>query len=190
MSGPDAKSAAALGFLTVHQDESRGLLGGYLILNAAGRPLEFHCTAPVKPNRAQEILYGPTLSPYLYGEQIGQTLVLQGTNKPPILCTDLSEMLCLGEHVTQPVVLVRQGDFADSGVHESEAKNFRLDESHAGTPRMVTFKAGARCVALASERASEEQRVTRELESLPEGFDLLEPFARIRQAIAEAGRGR
>ena len=42
-----------------------------MLLNLAGRPLEFHCTAPVKPNRVQQILYGPSLQPYLYGEQIG-----------------------------------------------------------------------------------------------------------------------
>ena len=64
-----------LGFLTVVEDQKSGLFGGYLVLNSAGRPLEFHCTAPVKPTRAQEILYGPTLKSYLYGEQIGKTLL-------------------------------------------------------------------------------------------------------------------
>src|SRR4051812_23172961 len=58
-------SPAALGFLTVVEDEQQGLVGGYLLLNPLGRPVEFHCTAPVKPNRAQQILYGPTLRPYL-----------------------------------------------------------------------------------------------------------------------------
>ena len=57
------------------RDVEQGLFGGYLVLNLLGRPLEFHCTAPVRPNRAQEILYGPTLDPYLCGERIGQTLV-------------------------------------------------------------------------------------------------------------------
>src|SRR6266404_1210747 len=61
MSRRDAASEAAVGFLTVVSSEPHGLVGGYLVLNALGRPLEFHCTAPVKPNRAQEILYGATL---------------------------------------------------------------------------------------------------------------------------------
>jgi hypothetical protein len=65
----------AIGFLTVVEHDLHGLFGGYLLLNETGRPLEFHCTAPVKPNRAQQILYGPTLKPFLYGEQIGATLV-------------------------------------------------------------------------------------------------------------------
>jgi hypothetical protein len=64
---PDGFGSAALGFLAVVEHELHGLFGGYLLLNATGRPLEFHCTAPVRPNRAQQILYGPTLEPYLYG---------------------------------------------------------------------------------------------------------------------------
>ena len=51
MSNGDLKSQAALGFFTVLEHEQQGLIGGYLILNQAGRPLEFHCTAPVKANR-------------------------------------------------------------------------------------------------------------------------------------------
>lgn len=58
MASPAGKSTIALGFLTVVEHKQHGLFGGYLVLNQVGRPLEFHCTAPVKPNRAQEILYG------------------------------------------------------------------------------------------------------------------------------------
>ena len=82
------KSPSAVGFLTVLEHSQHGLMGGYLVLNIAGRPLEFHCTAPVKPNRAQQILYGPTLEPYLYGEQIGQALVSKSSLEPLVIFTD------------------------------------------------------------------------------------------------------
>ena len=82
MDATDSKCKPTLGFLTVVEHPQYGLFGGYLILNTAGRPLEFHCTAPIKPNRAQEILYGPTLESFLYGEQIGQTLISQGSTPP------------------------------------------------------------------------------------------------------------
>ena len=71
----DAKSMTALGFLTVIEDAPSGLFGGFLVLDLAGRPLEFHCTAPVKANRAQQILYGPTLESFLYGDHIGASLL-------------------------------------------------------------------------------------------------------------------
>ncbi|MCS7306683.1 MAG: hypothetical protein NZ602_16435 [Thermoguttaceae bacterium] len=93
-----------LGFLTVISDPQFGLLGGYLVLNWAGRPLEFHCTAPIKPNRAQQILYGPTLEPYLYGEQIGRVLVSKTQHNPFLICTDVAPALALRPYVDWPMV--------------------------------------------------------------------------------------
>src|SRR5262245_24885564 len=103
------KPLASLGFLTVVEHVELGLLGGYLLLNASGRPLEFHCTAPVKPNRAQEILYGPTLKPYLYGEQIGRTLLARSKLTPVLVCTDSEAMLAVRDHTHIPVALVAPG---------------------------------------------------------------------------------
>ena len=82
MAADHTMSKPNLGFLTVLEHPQHGLFGGYLVLNAAARPLEFHCTAPIKPNRAQEILYGPTLQSFLYGEQIGRTLLEKAKNSP------------------------------------------------------------------------------------------------------------
>ena len=40
------------GFLTAVDTPTHGLFGGYLVVDSLGRPLEFHCTAPVKVTRA------------------------------------------------------------------------------------------------------------------------------------------
>lgn len=106
MSIPDLPPKTVLGFLTVISDAQIGLFGGYLVLNWAGRPLEFHCTAPVKPNRAQQILYGPTLEPYLYGEQIGRTLLSKTQHPPLLICTDVAPVLAVRQYVDRPVLLV------------------------------------------------------------------------------------
>jgi hypothetical protein len=95
----DSEIRPTLGFLTVVEHPDYGLFGGYLILNTAGRPLEFHCTAPIKPNRAQQILYGPTLESFLYGEQIGQTLIGNGSKPPLVVCTDREPALAAREYV-------------------------------------------------------------------------------------------
>ena len=96
----------ALGFLTILEHEQHGLVGGYLILNAVGRPLEFHCTAPLKANRAQQILFGPTLDAYLYGEQIGQTLLDKCGLDLLAVWTDVERALCVRDYVSHPVALV------------------------------------------------------------------------------------
>src|SRR5262245_14044627 len=102
-----ATTTAALGFLSIVENAELGLIGGYLLLNAAGRPLEFHCTAPVKANRTQEILYGPTLKPYLYGEQIGQTLLGKSKLTPVVVCTDSEAVLAARDFTHLTLVVVR-----------------------------------------------------------------------------------
>ena len=64
-----------LGFLTAIEVPEKGFVGGLLVTTQHGRPLEFQCTVPVKPNATQEILYGPTLAPFILGELIGATLI-------------------------------------------------------------------------------------------------------------------
>ena len=104
MNRDNSKASNALGFISVVTDESGRRIGGLLVINASGRPLEFHCTAPVKSNRAQEILYGPTLDEYLFGEQIGQALHQAMKSDARVLFADSPHVLALRHLVKQPVV--------------------------------------------------------------------------------------
>jgi hypothetical protein len=181
------KSNAALGFLTVVEHAQYGLFGGYLVLNKAGRPLEFHCTAPIKPNRAQEILYGPTLESFLYGEQIGQTLINQAGVSPLLICTDQELALSAREYISTPMTLVLppEGEGAEAPAEGEAGRVLRLDNAHAG-PRLATFRLGRNRLAL-PERAEDDRRLIAErLADLADSFDLAEPFQRIRDAIEEA----
>lgn len=168
---PEAKSRTptALGFLTVTEHAELGLFGGYLVLNSAGRPLEFHCTSPVKPNRAQEILYGPTLRPYLFGEQIGQTLISKAKNDVALVCTDLAACLAARELIERPMLLIQAADQATT-------------EYELG----ARFSLGKNEVATAAKFASDEELARGVHSHLGDAIDLLEPFARIREALEEA----
>jgi hypothetical protein len=198
MDAGDPKSKPALGFLTVLEHPQHGLFGGYLVLNLAGRPLEFHCTAPIKPNRAQQILYGPTLEPFLYGEQIGQTLLRQAKTEPLVVCTDCPPALALRELVSTPVVLVLKDEPeaaaepatspAQGVVYEPTARRLRVDPAHGGGPRLVIFALGRSRLALPERSQDDRQLITERLAGLDAAFDLAEPFARIREAIEEAQR--
>ncbi|HVX63415.1 MAG TPA: hypothetical protein VHC19_22535 [Pirellulales bacterium] len=189
MGSRDDKRLPAFGFLTVVQHEQHGLFGGYLLLNANGRPLEFHCTAPVKPNRAQEILYGPTLEPYLYGEQIGQTLIAKGQNQPVLVCTDLAPVLAVRQFVEAPVMLVLSETEEDAGAESIEKPTFRIDVAHRGGPSLAIFRVGRNRLAVPAGYARDQEQAAAELETVAEHIDLSEPFARIRGAIEEAQRG-
>lgn len=183
MHDDDAKSLSAIGFLTVIAHETHGLYGGYLVLNPTGRPLEFHCTAPVKANRAQEILYGPTLEPFLYGEQIGLTLVGKSKINPPLVLTDREPVLAMRELVSTPVVLVLPDESAAE--KSAGAAAYRVDGPH-GRLRLATFHAGRRRLAVPHAFGGEGERLSQLLATIDERLDLAEPFERIRDAIAEA----
>lgn len=176
----NAKKQQHLGFLTVLDHGDDGLFGGYLVTNTIGRPLEFHCTAPIKPNRAQEILYGPTLQPYLYGEQIGQTLLRKSSDAPLVVCTDRSAVLCVRDFVETPVALV----FSDQA-----EKKWRIDQSHTEENGLEEFHLGRNHLAVSGRFAAERGEISKRLADLAESFDLAEPFGRIRDAIEEARRG-
>lgn len=187
MSASGSKSVPSVGFLTVQEFTDLGLIGGYLILNAVGRPLEFHCTAPVRPNRAQEILYGPTLAPFLYGEQIGQTLVAKSKSRPMFVCTDVEPVLSAREFVPVPVVLITQCGAEASG-------QLRLDAAHPTTPapkgrQLLRFQLAGREAAVAEAHAGDQNKVVEQWQPHAAAMDLLEPFGRLREAIEEAQRG-
>jgi len=169
-----SKSAACLGFLTVVEQPELGLIGGYLLLNAAGRPLEFHCTAPVKANRAQEILYGPTLQPFLYGEQIGQALLARTKLSPLVVCTDSQPVLAARDFTHVPMVVVREQGTGDGG---------------QGTGDRGSFSLARNCVRPALHYSSDEVAIREAWPAQADQLDLLEPFARIREALEEAQKG-
>lgn len=160
MSSSGSKSVPALGFLTVREIADGGFCGGYLVLNASGRPLEFHCTAPVAPNRAQEILYGPTLKPFLFGEQIGQTLVSRSKASPLLVVTDCEPALALRAFCDVPLVCVVKDEQAE-----------RL-----GRTPVVVDRAHARDLEQARTLWSQHFQT----------LDLHEPFERIGEALEES----
>jgi hypothetical protein len=193
--GTASKLNCVIGFLTVVEHSEHGLFGGYLVLNRAGRPLEFHCTAPVKASRAQQILYGPTLQPYLYGEQIGQTLLSKSKAQPLAVCTDCEPALAVREFTETPVTLVFPG--GDGGGEEasppaerpSNGRTHRLDSAHGGSAVGPCFALGRNRLAVSRTTPADQEEIRRRLAEVADSWDLAEPFERIREAIEEARKG-
>jgi hypothetical protein len=156
-----------LGFLSVLQ-ESSGWLGGYLVTNGWGRPLEFRLTTAVQPNRVQAVLYGPTLSEYLLADLIGKTLVEKTATKPDLVVADTPGALPLRSRIEIPVIALRQ---------------------QAGTtPDALAFEhpRAAGGLLLPARFPGDRTAITQLLDRVDTAVDLAEPFARIREAIAEA----
>ena len=70
--------------------------------------MEFHCTVPVHPNRAQEILCGNTLESFLCGHQIAPALYKRKKTDICAVLTDSVSALCFQDLVKTPVFLLRE----------------------------------------------------------------------------------
>ncbi|GIW90688.1 MAG: hypothetical protein KatS3mg109_1120 [Pirellulaceae bacterium] len=160
MSQLTPNEGSLLGFLTVVESSEWGCTGGYLLISGSGRPVEFHCTAPVRVTRAQEILYGPTLRPVLFGEQMGRALLDKARRKPACICTDLAEILALRPMVDLPVVMVRPSAAGDAAV---------APQPHDDTcPAVLGWRLGQPCPAgpvtiTALDRFAEDVEVLRRM---------------------------
>ena len=113
-----------LGFLTGLGNARDGLIGGFLVLNEAGRPIEFHCTAPARPNRAQEILYGATLEGFLCGEQIAPALVGRSKSELAAVLTNDPRFLTASHLLKAPLGIV----FARTRVEEVDKERYAVWE--------------------------------------------------------------
>lgn len=157
-----------LGFLTLLHEPS-GYLGGYLVTNLWGRPLEFRLSTAVQPNRVQQILYGFTLTDYIYAEVIARTLVEKTTAAASVIFADQLAVLDLRNHINIPVVWIADDE------SQPEEKGIVVRSAGDKRPALVTHRQFAGDVPRIGEIADQLGRL-----------DLLEPFTRIRDAIAEA----
>ncbi len=190
MAARTTSSPPTFGFLTVIEDPEHGLFGGYLALNAGGRPLEFHCTAPVKPNRAQEILYGPSLMPFVQGELIGGALLARAKTTPLVVCTDQAPAIALRRVTEAPVLLVLGENDEPEGDRLSTAPVIRTERHTTAKvvsgSRWIRFQIGNNKVAVSATDEQDRARIEESCGSMLADFDLQEPFSRIREALQEA----
>jgi hypothetical protein len=157
---PSPAPAGNLGFLAVMQ-EAGGYIGGYLVTNSWGRPLEFRLSSAVQPNRVQQVLYGDTLPAYVCGELIGKTLIEKTATAAGLVITNNPLVLDLRLRLETPVALW-QAISADA--HDT-----------AALPKLV-------CHARFPDDAAVIRGIVEKLGSL----DLGEPFVRIHEAMCEA----
>lgn len=195
-----------VGYLSTLESADHGYFGGYLMVSLLGRPLEFHCTAPVRPSRAQQILYGLTLRPYLLGEQIGGTLLREAKLRPELILTDQIDAFCLRSQATVPLVCLvggtpekesqdPTGHAADDGpaiiggLVEGPILPLPASPSaNAPQPATYRFSAGGCDWQLPNGFEADRPLVVDLLTRLAKHVELAEPFGRIHEAICEAQR--
>ena len=160
---PTSTTCTNLGFLSVHQEPS-GFVGGYLVTNAWGRPLEFRLSSAVQPNKVQTILYGQSLHGYLCGEVIGKTLIDKTATPVQWVLVDNPMTLDLRLRVECPVGLWYSVVDPDQPMPGLIVQSRLYCHAH--------FPTDVPALRQAIEKLGQ--------------FDFGEPFARIREALSEA----
>ena len=167
-----------LGFLTVRQHAEHGYFGGFLVLNTFARPLEFHCTLPLKPSRAQVLLYGPTIHDFVCGEQIAAALIDKAKLKPALVLTDCLAALALSQVSDRLVAMV-----PEEGEQPAQAGGLEKPPSKVITRELMV---GEQRLLVPFDSAGTEEKIADCLDDLAAYFELDEPFQRILDALLEA----
>jgi hypothetical protein len=168
-----APAALNLGFLMIVHEPS-GYVGGYLVTNPWGRPLEFRLSTAVQPNRVQQILYGGTLEPYICADLIGKTLVDKTAVAAQLILTDCASALELRQRVEVPVAWLAPPEDTAGAILVTAGLCAR--PAGGGRPAVLCHRRYPGDVAAVKEL----------LERLDGLVDPTEPFARIREAMGEA----
>jgi hypothetical protein len=165
------------GFLVVRADADGTYVGGLMVTDPSGLPLDFRYTDPITPTRLQRALYGGVLDRYLRGEVVLRTLLAAVERAPTILLVDDSALLEEGIDAC-PVALVeptRADPLGAPGARSAPSGgSLLLQVAEAGHPVRVILPAG-------KEDASGD--VADALVALGRTMDVLEPAERVRDAL-------
>lgn len=160
-----------LAYLAVIDVDGLGTCGGMLVVNGLGRPVEFHCSTPVRASRTQEVLYGRTLQQYLNCDLVGRAMLEHCRGGSTVLVVRQPELMALHSLTDRPLALIGSATAGDASVTSAAAESF-------------TPPAGQILQLLG--KAEDLERSEAALRRLAAVLPLEEPFGRIDEAIREA----
>jgi hypothetical protein len=175
-----AAGKLTLGYVLSQAVAEDVFMGGAMVTDAYGLPLEFRYTEPVRATKLQRILYGDVLEKYIHGDVIAGNLVSRLEQKPELfLVSDpvvLDAVQAAGRKVVQ-ITASRVPPLKEFGAWQdiSETEYF-LQVSESGSPVRVRLPGYGPDASLRAE-------ATRLLTETGRTMDLAEPAARIEAAI-------
>lgn len=155
----DGAERPILAYLTCFTDAARHYIGAVLLTDSKGRPLEFLCSDPVSPSVVQRILWGAGLDRTVRIEVLGCRLLNALSKHPDLILVQHEEMLPLSSYFEMPVACLFKP----------------TTPTDAPTLSSIVYKTNG--------DAAVNERVGSMVGELEHQMDLLEPFARIPEAV-------
>jgi hypothetical protein len=155
-------------------------MGGVMVTDAQGLPLEFRYTEPVRATKLQRILYGDVLEKYIHGDVIAGNLISRLEQKPDLFIVSEPALLETIQAAGKRAVLLlasRVPPLKEFGAQQdiSETEYF-LQVTDSGSPVRIRLPGQGGDAALRAE-------VTRLLTEAAKTMDPAEPLARVETAI-------
>ncbi len=173
-SGPEGHRP---GYLVVQADDGGTYVGGLMVTDTSGLPVDFRFTDPVTPTRLQRALYGGVLDRYLRTEVVLRTLMDALEQPPSLLVVDDPSLLDEPIDIC-PMAFVgpsRSDALGAVGTRSGQGSDtYLLQVSESGHPLRVTLPSGS----------GDEEPVGAVLAELGTRMDVLEPLERVRAALA------
>lgn len=155
-------------------------LGGVMVTDGSGLPLEFRYTEPVRATKLQRLLYGDVLEKYIHGDVIAGSLIGRLEQKPDLFVVAEPALLEAVSAMGKKAALLLPGrvpplkEFgASQDLSESE---YFLQLTDSGLPLRIRLPASG-------TDAGSRTETTRLLTEAGRTMELTEPLARVEAAV-------
>ncbi len=165
-----------LGYITTRVFEGPAYLGGILIVDKKGIPVEFKYVEPIRPSKLQTLLYGNTIDRYIRVESVGIPLV-DAVERKPVILFIREEPFLEESKWTFPIISISRykGEVLSNIGEFKELENGEyLIKIDTNLPVRVKIDKKFR------ERL---QELINLLIEVGQNFDIMEPFSRLEEAI-------
>ncbi len=163
-------------FLTIFFEQQ--YLGGVMVTDNSGIPLEFKYSDPIKPTRLHQILFGKVLSRYIKEEVIKKNIFREIKSGPAIILVNDPELLAPDPALRIPLICLQNSNLPNLAqigeIQRVKEKEILIQTASISAPLRVLFP---------TPEPDYQERILAILKSFTHDLDLLEPFNRVDEAL-------
>jgi len=158
--------------------ENGAYLGGVMITNDHGIPVDFKYTDSVNPTKVQRIIYGSVLEQYIRNHVIIGAISKEIVNQPSFYVVNQHQLYEIQEANNLTLISVQRTQFAALGekgtVNRSKENECLLQGWNDPHPLRVIF---------GSMPVDQQEHIVKDLIYLSKHMDLVEPLERLETAL-------
>lgn len=174
---PPSNTPNKFGYIKL-EEINKSHLGGIMITDDKGVPLDFKYSEPLKPNSIQQIIYGKSLNAYIKNEVIIKGLLKNLTDMPMLFITDDRVYYENPLFLQRPLIYISYTNLASIG-NFGEVKQVKEDEFLI---QVFNTEAPLRILFLSYKETMVEKSLNILIEA-SNNIDILEPIQRLSKAL-------